>query len=82
MLVPSMKFVGYIEFEIWTFVWRRRKFKSHLRNLDNKYEVCVANTTFLVVSVEVLKALLPASTFCILSSVPFTYFLPRAPQDA
>ena len=29
MLVPTMKFVGFIEFEIWTIVWRKRKLRHN-----------------------------------------------------
>ena len=29
MFVPKMKFVGSVEFEIWTFVWRKLKWGHH-----------------------------------------------------
>ena len=44
---------------------------------------CLSNNGSQVLSVKVLKALLPASEiFSILSSVLFTSFMPRAPEEA
>ena len=32
MFVPKMKFVGSVEFEIWTFVWRKLKSQAHTQS--------------------------------------------------
>ena len=37
MFIPKMKYVGSIEFEIWTFVWRKLKGRHHYP--FNLYEI-------------------------------------------